>query len=73
LPVLADGISEKSLVYILLRFFISNLTRLWMVSPANWKQLAEATLEYLRSDWPVLVGGFVGSGMGDLSSLLKVR
>ncbi len=67
-----DGISETSQVMIVLRIFISNMTRLWMVSPNDWKDMAEKALEYVRAEYPILVGGFVGLTMGDFKSLLLV-
>ena len=72
LVVRPDGISEGSLVVVLLRIFMSNMTRLWMVAPDGWKHMAEVCLESLRSECSVLVGGFAGLMMGDFASLLSV-
>lgn len=70
--VKADGISEESQVLIMLRIFISHMTRLWMVSPGTWKELASIALAHMQSKWPILVGGFVGRAMGDFNALLLV-
>lgn len=67
-----DGLSEKSLVAVLYRIFISNMTRCWMVYRDKWLDMAESCLCFLRSTYPVLVGGHAGLAMGDFKSLLKV-
>jgi hypothetical protein len=67
-----DGLSEKSVVLILMRIFISHTTRLWMISPGNWLNQASVALKYLRENFPVLVGGFAGAWMGEFEYLLTV-
>jgi hypothetical protein len=72
LVVRKDGLSEESSVVVLLRIFLSNMTRLWMVAREDWKGLASVCLEFLRSEYSMLVGGFAGLVMGDFASLLLV-
>jgi hypothetical protein len=57
---------------VMLRVFISNMTRIWMVSSVDWIDLASVALNYLRSDYPILVGGFAGLAFGDFKSFLSV-
>lgn len=68
-----DGISEKSQIMILMRIFISHMTRIWFISPNNWIDLASISLEYLRRKYPILVGGFAGAELGDMQTILAVR
>jgi hypothetical protein len=67
-----DGISEKSIVMILMRLFLTNMTRLMMVSHDDWVGMADAALAYLRSHHFMLAGGYVGLGLGDIQSLMQV-
>jgi hypothetical protein len=63
-------ISEKSIVMILMRLFLTNMTRLMMVSHDDW--WGWTRVMYLRSHHFMLAGGYVGLGLGDIQPLMQV-
>lgn len=67
-----DGLSETTVINILLRMAVSHFSRLFFVFGCDWTAIANKALMHLREEHGILAGGYGGRARGDFVDILKV-